>query len=238
MTPLLPIMALALFALAPTVAANPLQPFVATYQVFDDGNELGDARMRLTPVDGSRWRIDLDMKARGLLRLTGLNVQQSTVFDADAGWFRPLSQSTVKRAFLSGRKRVGIYDWTTRSARWTGAVKKTRTGPIALREGDMSGLLIDLALIRDAAPGKTVHYRFVDDGRARYHTWVVAPQTEAVSIGDLNYDAMRVERIQDGGDQTLLWVAQGIPTPIRILQREDGRDATDLRLIQYQGITP
>ena len=224
-----------MLALAPTAGAEGLQPFVATYQVFNDGSELGDATMQLTQLDAPRWRIDLGMKGRGLMRLTGLNVQQSTLFDSNGGQLRPLSQSTVKRAFLSSRKSVGVYDWNTRSARWTGDVKKTRTGPIALRDGDMSGLLIDLAVIRDAAPGKTLHYRFVDDGRARDHVWVVAPQTEGISVGDLNYDAMRVERIQDGGDQTILWVAQGVPTPIRILQREDGQDATDLRLIQYKG---
>jgi hypothetical protein len=99
----------------------------------------------------------------------------------------------------------------------------------------MSGLLIDLAVIRDAEPGRTLHYRFVDDGRAREHTWVVAPETEGINVGDLSYDAMRVERIEDGGDQTVLWVARGVPTPIRILQREDGQDATDLRLIEYKG---
>ena len=31
----------------------PLQPFVATYQVFHDGRELGEATMQLTHV---RWR--------------------------------------------------------------------------------------------------------------------------------------------------------------------------------------
>ena len=226
----------ALSALAPAaVHADELQPFVATYQVFNDGSELGDATLQLVPVEGQRWRIDLGMKGRGLMRLTGLNVQQSTIFDSNGDGFRPLSQSTVKRAFLSSKKSVGVYDWNKHSARWTGDVRKNRTGPIALQAGDMSGLLIDLAVIRDAAPGKTLHYRFVDDGRARDHMWVVAPQTEGISVGDLNYDAMRVERIQDGGDQTILWVAQGVPTPIRILQREDGEDATDLRLIQYKG---
>ena len=50
-------------------------------------------------------------------------------------------------------------------------------------------------------------------------------------------DAMRANRIQDGGDDTLIWVASGVPTPIRILQREDGSDSTDLRLIQYTGVT-
>ena len=66
----------------------------------------------------------------------------------------------------------------------------------------------------------------------------VAPQTEGITVGDLDYDAMRANRIQDGGDDTILWVAAGVPTPIRILQREDGADATDLRLIQYKGATP
>jgi hypothetical protein len=229
--------ALGLSMLAPTAGADELQPFVATYQVFHEGRELGDATMQLAQLDAPRWRIDLGMKGRGLMRLTGLNVQQSTLFDSNGADFRPLSQSTVKRAFLSSRKTVGVYDWNTRSARWTGDVKKTRTAPIALQDGDMSGLLIDLAVIRDATPGKTLHYRFVDDGRAREHTWVVAPQTEGISVGELSYDAMRVERIEDGGDQTVLWVAQGVPTPIRILQREDGHDATDLRLIEYKGVS-
>jgi hypothetical protein len=193
--------------------------------------------MQLSQLDAPRWRIDLGMKGRGLMRVTGLNVQQSTLFDSNGANLRPLTQSTVKRAFLSSKKSVGVYDWNTRSARWTGDVKKTRAAPVALQDGDMSGLLIDLAVIRDAEPGRTLHYRFVDDGRARAHTWVVAPQTEGISVGELSYDAMRVERNEDGGDQTILWVARGVPTPIRILQREDGKDATDLRLIEYKGVS-
>ena len=215
----------------------PLQPFIATYQVFHGGRELGEATMQLVHVDGERWRIDLGMKGHGLMRLTGLNLQQSTVFDADGVGFRPLAQSTVKRAFLSSKKTVGLYDWSRQVARWTGDVRKERTGPVALQTGDMSGLLIDLAVIRDAVPGRDLHYRFVDDGRVRDHDWVVAPQTETIAVGELSYDAMRANRIQDGGDDTIIWVASGVPTPIRILQREDGADSTDLRLVEYKGAT-
>ena len=75
------------------------------------------------------------------------------------------------------------------------------------------------------------------DGRMREHHWVVAPQAETIAVGDLDYDAMRANRIQDGGDDTVIWVASGVPTPIRILQREDGADSTDLRLIEYKGVT-
>jgi len=215
-----------------------LQPFVATYQVFHGGHELGQATLQLVHVDGARWRIDLGMQGRGLVRLTGLNLQQSTLFDTDGTNFRPLAQSTVKRRFFSTRKTVGVYDWSHGSVRWTGDVREDHAGPVALQPGDMSGLLIDLAVIRDAQPGRTLDYRFVDDGRVRQHHWLVAPQTENVTVGDLGYDAMRANRIQDGGDDTILWVASGVPTPIRILQREDGADSTDLRLIEYKGVAP
>jgi hypothetical protein len=218
--------------------AEALQPFVATYQVLQGGRALGEATLQLQHVDGMRWRVDLAMHGSGLMRLTGLNIEQSTLFDTDGHAYRPLSQATVKRAFLSRRKTVGLYDWNHQVARWTGDVRDGHAGPVALQPGDMSGLLIDLAVIRDAAPGASLHYRFVDDGRTRDHLWVVAPDTESVSVGELSYDAMRANRIQDGGDDTLIWVASGVPTPIRILQRENGSDTTDLRLIEYKGTTP
>jgi hypothetical protein len=218
--------------------AESLQPFAATYQVFHGGRALGEATLQLQHLDGARWRVDLVMHGSGLMRLTGLNLQQSTLFDTDGHAYRPLSQATVKRAFLSRRKTVGLYDWNTRQAHWTGDVREGHAGPVALQPGDMSGLLIDLAVIRDAAPGATLHYRFVDDGRTRDHLWMVAPETESIAVGDVSYDALRANRILDGGDDTLIWVAAGVPTPIRILQREDGSDSTDLRLIEYKGATP
>lgn len=224
-------------ALAAPEPARPLQPFVATYQVFHAGRELGLATLQLVALEAPRWRVDLAMQGQGLMRLTGLNVQQSTLFDVQGEAFRPLTQATVRRAFLSRHKTIGVYDWLARAAHWSGDVKPGRAGPVALQDGDMSGLLIDLAVIRDAAPGLQLHYRFVDDGRTRDHVWNVAPATEPVSVGDLAYDAMRADRIEDGGDETILWVAPGVPTPVRILQREDGADSTDLRLVEYKGAT-
>ncbi|HSR66266.1 MAG TPA: DUF3108 domain-containing protein [Xanthomonadaceae bacterium] len=234
---------------APAVASQPpglpetpaamrvLQPFVASYRVFHAGRELGTATLEVVPLQAPRWRVDLAMQGQGVMRLTGLNAQQSTLFEIDGSAFRPLTQATVRRMFLSRHETVGTYDWATRSARWSGDVKPGRAGPVALQEGDMSGLLIDLAVIRDAAPGRMLHYRFVDDGRTRDHVWRVAPQAETVDIGGISYDALRADRVEDGGDETILWVAPGVPTPIRILQREDGADSTDLRLVEYKGAT-
>ena len=219
---------------APPAPAPVLRPFVAQYQVFDHGHSLGTATMQVVELDGGRWRVDLAMKGSGLLRIAGLNAEQSTVFDVVDGRYRPLGQSTVRRMFLSKRRTAGGYDWAKRSAQWSGDVKETRRAPVPLQDGDMSGLLINLAIIRDATPGTTLHYRFVDDGRARPQDYAVAAQTQAIQVGDLSFDALRVDRSNAGSEQTSVWVASGVPTPLRMLQSENGETGLDLVLVAYQ----
>lgn len=220
-----------------SLPALALEPFVATYQAYNEGKLAGAATMQVVRTEGTRWRIDLGIRGtRGFARLAGLNIEQSTVFDAKDEQYRPLSQATVKHAVFTGRKISGVYDWQARSARWQGDVKKTRTAAVPLQEGDMSTLLLNLAVIRDAQPGKALGYRVVDNGRARDYRYTVAAQTEIVNVDDLSYDAMRVARSTGGNDETIFWVANGVPTPVRILQRENGQDTLDLRLVEYQGV--
>ena len=130
-----------------------LRPFVASYQVYDHGRSLGTATMQVAALDNGRWRVDLTMKGGGLLRIAGLNFEQSTVFDVVDGRYRPLGQSTVRRVLLGKRRTAGSYDWSRRVAQWTGDVKESRRAPVPLLDGDMSGLLINLAIIRDAMTG-------------------------------------------------------------------------------------
>ena len=219
-------------------APMPLEAFVARYTVTNGGRALGEATLQLVR-QAPRWRVDLTMSGTGLFRLAGINAEQSTLFEDLGETYRPLSQATVRRTLFTRKKTVGTYDWRSRSARWTGDVKDERRTPVALQDGDMSGLLINLAVIRDAAPGRTLHYRYVDNGRVREHRYAVAEELEPISVGELRYNAMRVSRIEDAnaqGDETVIWVASGVPTPIRMLQREDGEDTYDLRLTEYQGV--
>ena len=221
----------------PTTTAAALEPFVASYEVFRGGNSLGEATMQVTSLPASRWRVDLMMRGtRGLFGLAGVNAEQSTVFDAKGETYRPLTQATVNKTVFTQKKTIGVYDWRAGSATWQGDVKESRTGPLALHGGDMSGLLINLAVIRDAEPGRTLDYRFVDNGRVRNHRYVVANELESVSVAGIGYTAMRVDRIEQGNEETVIWVVKGVPTPIRMLQREDGSDTYDLRLIEYKGV--
>ena len=158
-----------------------MRPFVASYAVFRDGKAFGDATLQLVQAPGGRWRVDLGIRGtRGLAGLAGLNLQQSTVFDVVDGAYRPLSQSTVRKLVFGSRRTTGTYDWAKGAVQWQGDVKKTRRAAIPLQAGDMSGLLINLAVLRDAVPGATLRYRFVDDGRVRQHEYQVAADREPV----------------------------------------------------------
>jgi len=217
--------------------APPLQPFVATYQALYKGKQAGDARMEVSHGNGDEWRVDLGVQGRsGFASILGLNIEQSTVFRTQDGRYVPQSQSTVKKAMFFGKKVTGVYDWSKGVARWDGDLKKDRQQPIPLQPGDQSALLINLSIMRDAQPGKTMTYRFVDVGRVREHIYHAAEQTETVQVGDISYDALRVSRTNGGKNETILWIANGVPTPVRILQREDGEDRIDLRLTEYQGV--
>ncbi|WP_187770615.1 DUF3108 domain-containing protein [Cognatilysobacter lacus] len=224
----------ALALLLTATAARAVEPFRASYDVYRGGRALGVATLSVVP-DGGRWRVDLVMDGKGLIGLAGLNAQQSTVFDEVNGAYRPISQSTLRKLLFTRRQTTGVYDWNARKATWTGDVKKTRRAPVDLQPGDMSGLLINLAVIRDAQPGASLHYRYVDSGRARTQQYLVAAAPEDMSVGELHYSALRVDRVQAGSEQTSIWVAEGVPTPIRILQRENGEDTYDLRLTEYKG---
>ncbi len=216
--------------------AQALEPFVANYQVLRAGRALGEATMQVVHGEGPRWRVDLGMHGTGIIGLAGINAEQSTVFDTIGETYRPLTQSTLRRTLFTRKQTIGTYDWPSLSAGWTGDVRKTRRAPVLLQPGDMSGLLINLAIIRDAQPGKVLDYRFVDDGRIRNHRYTVASELETVAVGDIGYNAMRVTRAQGDNEETVIWVVDGVPTPIRMLQRENGVDTYDLRLVDYKGI--
>jgi hypothetical protein len=197
-----------------TAKGRTLAPFVAAYEVFRGGEAFGDASLQLARIDGGLWRVNLGIRGtRGLIGLAGLNFQQSTLFDVNGARYRPLSQSTVRKAFFGDRRSTGVYDWSKHLAQWQGDVKASRRGAVALQDGDMSGLLINLAVLRD----------------------VVSGEREPHEVDDVSYSAMRVTRAKGGDEETILWVVEGVPMPIRILQRENGQDVTDLRLKEYKG---
>lgn len=217
---------------------QPLSPFEGTYQAFYRGKPAGDATLALKPLGNNRWEVSLDVRGnRGVVSILGLNIYQSTQFDVLPGnQFRPLVQRTVRKGLFMGKRLEGIYDWNHLQARWSGDLEKKRKAPVPLQAGDLSALLINLAIIRDAAPGQPLEYRFADAGRTRFHRYQADTATAIVPVEDLSYEALRLWRTNASEGNTMeLWVANGVPTPVRIFQHEGGQPGLDLRLVEYQG---
>ena len=221
----LPLVAtLALVATSAAAApATTLKPFTASYDVNYMGLA-GTGTMRLASAGGDRWRYSLDINS------AIANLSQNTMFEANGGNWRPLSNTDSANLLIKKHTKQATYDWGKREARWSGDVKSDRTGPVALRDGDLDAMLVNLAIPRDFAAngGGALDYRMVDDGRARAMHYQVAGK-DTIDIGGTSRQATKLSR-SEGDKQQLVWLVDGLPVPARILQRRNGKDEMDLRL--------
>lgn len=213
--------AFAALAALPVLAAAPgLKPFNAEYVASYMGME-GDARMQLAQA-GPQWKYSLRINS------SLASLSQSTTFEENGGQWRPLSGQDNSSVLIKKVNKQAQYDWDKGVATWSGDVKPDRAGPVKLAPGDLDAMLVNLAIARDVAAGKPLHYRMVDDGRAKDLVYTVAGK-EKVTIAGKAHQATKVTR-SDGRRETVVWIVDGLPAPARILQRKDGEDEMDLQL--------
>ncbi|WP_460813043.1 DUF3108 domain-containing protein [Luteimonas pelagia] len=210
-----------------------MKPFTAQYAVFYEGKPQGEGTMRLSQAGGSKWEYRLDIRGTaGLAAVAGADIAQRTTFEVVDGQWRPISSSDSSKMLFKSSTTSATYDWSAGVARWTGDVKPERAGPVRLKRGDLDAMLVNLALPRDLSAGRPLHYRLVDNGRAKPMHYEVTGE-ETVSVGGRDYAATRVVS-QDGDKQIVAWLVDDLPVPARILQRKDGKDALDLRILSVR----
>ncbi|MFN3702379.1 DUF3108 domain-containing protein [Thermomonas sp.] len=210
-----------LLLLLATAPAWALKPFVADYDANWKGVQ-ANAQISLSRTAGDRWTYELVVSNQlGSSR-------QTTVFEETGGSFRPLSGVDATQVLFKRSQRNATYDWTQREARWSGDVKDDRAGPVKLEDGDLDGMLLNLALVRDVAAGKPLNYRLVDNGVARPQRFQNLGK-DTITVAGQPRTATKVARTGDD-KQVIVWVVDGLPTPARILQRRDGRDELELTL--------
>ncbi len=204
-----------------SLSASAIEAFNASYQASAMGM-LGDGQMSVSSQGNNRWQYSLS------IRNNLVDLSQKTVFDEVDGRLRPLSSSDNSRVLIKSKNVNTTYDWGKSQAVWSGDVKPDRAGPVKLQPGDMDALLVNLAIVRDVAAGKPLAYRMVENGKAKVMRYQVAGK-EAITIAGKSRQATKVVQ-SDGNKQMILWVVPDMPVPARILQREDGQDAIDLRI--------
>ena len=205
--------------------ARPLEPFAAD----NEANYMGlsaTGRMTVEPQGDNLWKYTLKI-ANQAAQLT-----QTTIFEDRGGQWRPLSGTDASLLLIKKIRRNAVYDWASGEARWSGDVKPDRAGPVKLQAGDVDGLLMNLAIARDAAAGKPLRYRMVDEGRVKPMAFTVAGK-ENITIGGKSRQATKLVST-NGNKQMLIWVVEGLALPARILQRKDGQDDIDLKIVSVR----
>ncbi len=162
------------------------------------------------------------------------SMSQATVFAIRGDLFIPLGGSD-RTSYLGQQRAVTTrYGWAgDRQVRWTGDVKPSRAGPVALQRGDIDGLLLQLALVRDHGQQRAnSSYRVIENGRARPGNFRRAG-TEQVTVGKRAVTATRYVQ-SDRGKTTTVWIADGIPAPVRLTQQEDGKETVRLTMNSWR----
>lgn len=208
-----------------SASAFALEPFSADYQAKYMGLS-ANGKMTIEPQGGNRWKYTLSIVHQAA-KLT-----QTTIFEERNGQWRPLTGTDASLLLIKKINRNAVYDWTAGEARWSGDVKPERAGPVPLQAGDVDGLLLNLAIARDALIGKPLRYRLVDEGRAKPMNFTVAGK-ETITIGGKPREATKLVN-NNGNKQMLIWVVEGLALPARILQRKDGKDDIDLKIISVR----
>lgn len=211
----------ALLLACAALPAAALDNFSADYQAKYMGLS-ANGKMTIEPQGGNRWKYTLKIVHQAA------QLTQTTVFEDRNGDWRPLSGTDASLLLIKKVRRSANYDWASGEARWAGDVKPERAGPVKLQPGDVDGLLMNLALVRDVAAGKPLRYRMVDEGRARDMIFSVAGK-ETITYGGKSHQATKVVNTR-GDKQFIAWIVEGLPVPARILQRKEGKDEIDLKL--------
>ena len=208
-------------AVSGSAPALALEPFTADYQASYMGMQ-ANGRMSLAAAGEGKWRYNLSIQNQLA------NLSQTTVFQDVGGQWRPLSGTDSSKVLVKSSVKNAAYDWSRGVATWSGDVKPDRAGPVKLQAGDMDALLVNLALVRDVLAGRPLVYRLVENGKVKVMKYTVAGK-EQITVGGKPQQATKVVNT-NGERQTIAWVVEGMPVPARILQREKGSDAMDLRV--------
>lgn len=209
--------------------------FRAEYEVLVDGKPAGDSVMELVATAAGHWQHRISaVGTRGLARLARFSTEQTSSIEFVDGLPRLLGAEMQSRSLVRDRDLQLEIDWGAGLVRWLGDIEKGEPQQRPLDGRPTTGASLNLQLAFDArraAAGERVDYILHDRGRRRELDYVVgAAEPVVVPAGRYSAIPLRGQRA-DRDRVTTAWYDPALPpTPVRVLQTEDGKDKYELRL--------
>jgi len=182
-------------ALALPVAAAPVAPFSATYEVRRNGDVLGEATLRLAR-DGADWRFTSETRGtQGLAKIAGVRIDEASRFRYVDGRPETLDYRYAQKTSFNSRERSAVVD--------AAAGRVTLRNREAIQEapyvrGLVDRQLLTVALMQAVAGGRRGVETLQVAGRSAIEaqTWWIGG-VEPVPMGASSEQGLRVERQRD-----------------------------------------
>jgi hypothetical protein len=239
-SPLLPLAcSLLAVAFAFPAKAHQVEPFQAHYEVWIDGKRRGESTMQVRALADGGWEHRVDAAGTsGLARLAGAGARQWSRFRIADGELRLQEAETDSEVAVRRRSVRTVFDWQAGQARWEGDVKPDQRGPLPLESGATNAPLLNLVLgldITRVAAGTVLSYPLYERGRLTRQDYLIGPaETVQTPAGSFEARTAVTER-PSRQRTTTMWFAPGLPpTPVRMLQTENGKAKYELRLVALE----
>jgi len=214
------------------VAAPPPQPFSADYEVFQNGQKLGNGSIRLRALPDGRWEMETRSQAtEGLFAMAGVQRTERSLIAWSGGQPEVVEYRMQQKAGWSERSQRLLVDARARTASST---YKDQTTALPYSPGLIDKHGLTAAIMSDLAAGKrgeltytVAERRTVEPQRFR----TAANVKLKTALGQLR--AVRVERVRDSSDGrvTRIWFARERGwLPLRITQVEADGETLDMRI--------
>ena len=216
---------------SPAPASYKLNAYTATYQVFRNGSELGNATVKLSAVGNSRWELTSNTTGTGIAAIAGVEIFERSVLRWNEGRPETIDYSfNQKTAFKNKQRSIRVDP----QSNIIDSRDREKSYMLKYQAGVLDRHAVTVAVMQDLAQGKSgdLLYSVADRDELQTHVYrVVGNEKMQTSLGTLN--SIKVQRIREtsNGRMTTLWLGANKQfVPLRIEQKEADGDTIEMRI--------
>lgn len=217
------------------LAEAPLPAHDARYEVLRHGKKVGELIVRLEQLDNGIWHYRSDTKATAWwARTLNVSAEESAQFLWEGRQIHMLNYRHAQRAPANNRRFQHEADWEAGLTR-VETEKAERSVELSEDLFDPLAMRLQMAVNLADPEQRTAPLRFQLLDRSEVKPQSYSPDgEERLQLPAGCFDTLRLRRDEKPGSNkiNLSWHADAFYwMPVRILQRRDGKDRLDIRLI-------
>jgi Protein of unknown function (DUF3108) len=205
--------------------------YTATYLVFRNGKDLGNATVKFSSIGNGRWELASNTVGTGIAAIAGVQINERSLLRWNEG-----KPETVNYSFsqITGWKNKQRTIKVNAQSKTIASQDNEKSYTMKYEPGVLDRHAINVAVMQDLSQGLRgdLHYTVADRDELHEHLYrVIGNEKTETALGVLN--SIKVQRIREtaNGRITTLWLGSDKQfVPIRIEQKEGDGDVIEMRI--------